>query len=367
MKAAILELPDQETIKPEKRKRDRGSGMLMLRGKTWWIQYYANGRQVRQSTRSSVRQVAVSMLQRRLTEAKDGNIADGRLRYEAMRDYLYQDYETHGRKSLFKRADGTPCIGPVPALDEFFKDYRVAAITTEAIKKFIRKRQDEGIGNGGINGSLAMLRRMFWLQVKERKFPRNLVPHFPMLEKPKGRRDFLTPEQNAALLAHLPDDLKALQVIAYDTGARKGELLKLTWDDVDIEKGSLLFRDTKNGEDRNVPLGAQAIKTLHALRAANPGNGLVFTRGGKPIKNFRSAWEKALAAAGIPGKHLFHGNRRSQAVNLMASDVDEQTAMSLTGHKDTKTFREYRVLVEEAKRAAIAKRDATLKNAVPDR
>jgi hypothetical protein len=68
--------------------------------------------------------------------------------------------------------------------------------------------------------------------------------------------------------------------------------------------------------------------------------------------------------AGIPSKHVFHGNRRSPAVNLMASDVDEQTAMSLTGHKDTKTFREYRVLVEEAKRAAIAKRDATLKKAV---
>jgi hypothetical protein len=67
---------------------------------------------------------------------------------------------------------------------------------------------------------------------------------------------------------------------------------------------------------------------------------------------------KALEAAGL-GKHLFHGNRRSQAVNLMTG-VDEQTAMEITGHKDSETFRGYRVLVEEAKRAAMAKRDSMM-------
>jgi hypothetical protein len=44
----------------------------------------------------------------------------------------------------------------------------------------------------------------------------------------------------------------------------------------------------------------------------------------------------------------------------MTAGVDEQTAMEITGHKDTETFRGYRVLVEEAKRAAIAKRDSMM-------
>jgi hypothetical protein len=61
-------------------------------------------------------------------------------------------------------------------------------------------------------------------------------------------------------------------------------------------------------------------------------------------------------------KHRFHGNRRSQVVNLMTAGVDEQTAM---GRKDSETFRGYRVLVEEAKRAAIVKRDAMM--SVPSR
>ena len=177
----------------------------------------------------------------------------------------------------------------MPALDAFFAGYRATAVTTEVIKAFIRKRQEAGIGNGGINCSLAMLRCMFWLQAKERKFPRNLIPYFPMLSKPQGRRDFLTPEQDAALVKDLPAHLAPLQAIAYDTGARKGELLKLTWADVDLNSGALVLHDTKNGEDRAVPLGKDAVKTLKAL---------------------------------------------------------------------VQTFRAYRVLVEQAKRAAIAKRDA---------
>jgi integrase len=130
--------------------------------------------------------------------------------------------------------------------------------------------------------------------------------------------------------------------------------LKLTWANVDLKTGTLFFPDTKNGEDRTVPLGAEALK---ALTAMTKGDGLVFTKNGKPLKDFRKSWEKALLAAGIGGKHLFHGNRRSQVMNLMASDVDEQVAMSITGHNDTNTFRGYRVLLEEAKRAAIAQRD----------
>ena len=57
-------------------------------------------------------------------------------------------------------------------------------------------------------------------------------------------------------------------------------------------------------------------------------------------------------------------NRKSQAVNLMTAGVDEQTAMAITGHKDSDTFRSYRVLVEEAKRAAIAKRDSMMSSEI---
>ena len=174
--------------------------------------------------------------------------------------------------------------------------------------------------------------------------------------------DFLTLEQHATLVKHLPEELRPLQIVGYDTGARKGELLKLTWDRVDLERGSLMFLNTKNGEDRIVPLGQHALQTLKEMNRT-PG-GLVFVRAnGEPIKDFRRTWLTAVKAAGL-GKHLFHGNRRSQAVNLITAGVNEQTAMAITGYKDIETLRGYNVLVEEAKRAAIAKRDSMMSSEI---
>ena len=49
------------------------------------------------------------------------------------------------------------------------------------------------------------------------------------------------------------------------------ELLKLTWDQVDLERGSLTFLDTKNSEDRVVPLGQQALKTIQMNLNRTPG------------------------------------------------------------------------------------------------
>ena len=76
----------------------------------WW---YVNGRPMRESSASNVKQVAVTKLQEKLLAVKQGEVTDGTLTYEAMRDYLYQDYETHGRKSMFtpRTAPGTlaPC------------------------------------------------------------------------------------------------------------------------------------------------------------------------------------------------------------------------------------------------------------------
>ena len=124
----------------------------------------------------------------------------------------------------------------------------------------------------------------------------------------------------------------------------------------------MTFLNTKNGEDRVVPLGQQALETFQEMNRI-PG-GLVFVRAnGEPIKDLRRAWLNALKAAGL-GKHPFHLNRRSQAVNLMKAGVDEQTAMGITGHKDSETFRGYRVMVEEAKRAGIAKRDSMMSSEI---
>jgi integrase len=368
--AAVLEMPAPAApAKPKRaeRKRSHGEGRVYLRGATWWIQYYVNGEQVRESSKSEQKGVATDLLQRRLVAARNGELAPVKVPYTAMRDLLYAKYAQERRKCLLTRADGTQYIGPVPALDRFFEEYNAQEITPIVCRQFIAARQEAGVSNDGINGSLRVLGRMFHLLVEEHGYPVTKVPAMPLLPANKGRKDFLTAEQYKAVHAALPEELQPLFETSYHTGVRKSNLLDMRWAQVNFDAGMLVFPETKNGEELTVPfVGTMAatFKALHAARKPQPED-LVFTRGGKPILDFRGGWSKALAAAGVQGKHLWHGNRRSAAVNLMAAGVDEQTAMSITGHKDVATFRKYRQLLDAAKLAAAVKLTQHLAGAAP--
>jgi integrase len=356
--ATVLEMPVAAKEKLPKR-RERGSGRVYWRGESpqgcYWIAYYVRGRKVQESARTKKKMVAEEVLRRRLVEVEDGAVAPQRVSYEQMRDALYKDYETRGHKSLLTHKDGTRYIGTVPSLDAFFAGCRGEKVTTDKLKDFIRARQTAGISNSGINGSLRTLRRMFWLQVQENRYPRNLVPHFPMLPKDKPRTDFFMPKEYEAALKEMPDDLKPLLTVGYYTGARKSELLKRRWTDVDLEAKTIIFRNTKNGEDRIVPLIPEALAPLKALREAHPKVELVFVRAnGEPIRDFRRAWKNALERAKLKGK-LFHGLRRGVTTGLAEAGVPEQIAMAFTGHKDIATHRNYRQLLQNSLRdAAVA-------------
>lgn len=65
---AVVEIPKPK--KEKKRRRDYGSGRIYERGKTWWIQYYANGQQIRESSGSEKKQVAEEMLHQKMVDAR---------------------------------------------------------------------------------------------------------------------------------------------------------------------------------------------------------------------------------------------------------------------------------------------------------
>ena len=56
--------------------------------------------------------------------------------------------------------------------------------------------------------------------------------------------------------------LRPLVVVAIHTGMRKGELLNLEWDQVNLEQGIISLVDTKNGERRDIPINKTVKATL---------------------------------------------------------------------------------------------------------
>ncbi len=122
--------------------------------------------------------------------------------------------------------------------------------------------------------------------------------------------------------------------VALATGARRGELLKLEWKDADLKAGSILLRDTKNSDDRRVPLIGDArdrLETWSKVRSlADPR---VFP-GATPEKPppIDSAWRIAKAAAGIENLRI-HDLRHSCGSYLAKAGASAFQIAAILGHR----------------------------------
>lgn len=110
---------------------------------------------------------------------------------------------------------------------------------------------------------------------------------------------------------------------------------------------------TKNREGREVTIESGALFQLlhHCVEGKRPEDH-VFTRGDKPIRNFRKSWSNLCTAAGVPAL-LFHDLRRSAARNLRAAGIPEEIIMRICGWKTANVFKRYAIVDRADIRAAL--------------
>jgi integrase len=341
-------------------RRQHGEGRIWRRGRIWWIQFFAHGRQVRESSHSDRRPIAERLLRQRLGEAAAGIASPpraARVSYEKIRDALFADYRMNKRKWVEEGKGSNPYM--TVHLDSFFCGYRAVNITTDSIREFIRKRQEEGAANGTINRSLALLRRMFRLAVEDGKL--RDVPHFPMLKEAPPRRGFLEYANFQKLRQELPEHLRPVATTGYYTGMRLGEILGLRWNNVDFLNGELRLDPgtTKNDEPRTVPLTGELLEMLKIERQRNPHAEFVFMQNGRRVGSFYKAWKSACKRAGLAGL-LFHDLRRTGLRNLVRAGVPERVAMVISGHKTRAVFERYNIVSGRDLKDAARKLEAYL-------
>ena len=174
------------------------------------------------------------------------------------------------------------------------------------------------------------------------------------------------------LRAELPGHLKPVITFAYHTGGRKGEILNLRWDQVDLLTKVVRLNpgETKNEEGRLIPLAGELFEMLSMQRQIRdqrwPTCPWVFFRYEQRIKDFRGAWEEASQRAGLidqrTGKYkrIFHDLRRAGARNLIRAGVAERIVMAIGGWKTRSVFDRYNIVSERDLHDAAAKLEPTL-------
>src|SRR5665647_1140084 len=85
------------------------------------------------------------------------------------------------------------------------------------------------------------------------------------LKEDNHRLRYLSFDECTKLINSCDKHLKPIVIFALNTGCRRGEILGLTWDRVDLQHGLVLLDKTKNGKRREIPINATVQKTLKGI------------------------------------------------------------------------------------------------------
>jgi len=264
---------------------------------------------------------------------------------DTVRQRTYERYEqmvrVHIKPSLGRVKLKTLNAARVRGLYREKLDAGLAARTVRYIHTTLNKALKDALADGLISRNVASAVRPPKLSMKE------IRP--------------LSPEQAGAfLVAARRDRFEALYVVAITAGLREGELLGLTWDNVDLESGTLSVRRTlsearnerffeppKNGKGRSIRMTARATDALKRHKATQNGerlrlgalwqdNDLVFpSRVGTPMnaKNLTArSFKRLLEQAGLPRTVRFHDLRHTCATLLLGKGVHPKIVQELLGH-----------------------------------
>lgn len=155
------------------------------------------------------------------------------------------------------------------------------------------------------------------------------------------RTRYLNKEEIALLLDKCREDVRPVVFCALYTGMRRGEILSLTWDNVDLQQDNITLLRTKSTKKREIPI----VKELKQLfLSMNPKkSGPVF-----PISRdaFICSFKRTLAKLAIPDFH-FHDIRHTFASHFMMSGGSITDLQQILGHSDLKLTQRYAHLSQE--------------------
>lgn len=330
-------------------------GCIYRRNKTYWVKYYRNGKPYQESTHSDKKEVAKRLLQNREAEIAQGKlpgICFERVSFDELADDYLTDYRINVRSSIAKAERS------IKHLKKEFGNLRAPAITTPMIKKYIEKRMESKMTNASINRELSALKRMYRLASRCTPPKVSHVPYMPMLKENNIRTGFFEHGEYLAVLKYLPEHMKPVARFAYSTGWRRGEILSLTWRQVDLQEGTVRLEpgQTKNDEGRTLYLEPELLDMLKDLfKRRLLGCPYVFHRKGRRITEFRKSWDSACEKAKVPGK-IFHDFRRTAVRNMVRAGIPERVAMMVSGHKTRSVFDRYNIVSREDLMEAAIKR-----------
>ena len=240
-----------------------------------------------------------------------------------------------------------------------FGDRLLKDITPAMVEAYKQKRLSENSHRrkptqpATVNREITTFKTIFNKTMKNGKAERNPAQGVKQFKENNERDRILSPEEYARLLAHCQAHLKPVVRLAYYTAMRRGEILELTWSQVDLREGFIKLRteDTKTNEGRLVPLKRELVEMFKAVPRGFP-QAPVFTYKGRSMAEMKRSFATACKRAGIED-FTSHDLRHTAINNWRIQGHDYFRIMAASGHKTMNVFKRYNTVSKEELKALV--------------
>jgi integrase len=285
-------VPDPETAldvaappvadgKQRPKRRDRDG--LFQRNGWWWIDYTgADGKRHRKKAAPDY-QTAKLVYRDTMAKIARGEVLGVREEGIRVKDFVDRHYWPAVKAALTPVwAERSRYILDAVLLP-VFGGTKLSGLRQQDVERWYGERLGE-VKPSTANKELARLKHLLGRAVKWAYLKTSPAKDVVRAKEPDGRVRYLTPEEREKLLNgahetveskdgrrwtvhHKPSTaLRPYVLAALQTGARRAELLRLTWGDVDMKRRTVTFRRTKNGRDRTVPMTETLREMLQTLQ-----------------------------------------------------------------------------------------------------
>ena len=331
---------------------------IYLRGKSYYIDFYYEGKRYTEKVGPVSKSVAEEKLDIKRSEAIRGEWKPKKVKisFEKFKKEYLELTKGDRKPKLVLRDECS-----LKHLSKVFDGKLLSEINPLLIEKYKKTRKEEGAEPATINREVGCLRTMLnralsWRKLQGLSFGFGKKKDVKFLKEPKGKDRILSEEEEARLMEAVrvttkSQHLEPIIITALNTGMRKGEILNLKWSTVDFKTGHILVEETKNGEIRRIPMNKKLTETLESAKRVSKGE-YVFSENGKPYRDVKTGWWSALKKAKIDG-FRFHDLRHTFGSRLGMAGVDIRTIQELMGHKDIKMTMRYSHPTPEHKKNAV--------------
>jgi integrase len=225
-----------------------------------------------------------------------------------------------------------------------------------------RKRFKRSVAPRTVNYELQALRTFFQWAVRRNHLFVNPATEVERVRIPKrAMPKFLTAEQLKRLFAACNDRERTLFMTILLSGMRRGEVMHLTWSDINFEMGVIFIQEKPQWnwqpktDERVIPISPTLRALLLAHHATRRDEGLVFpNKTGNLDTHMLPKLKKIGRRAGIPTVTV-HALRHSFGAHLRMAGVNLADIADLMGHKDLGTTQIYAKVQHEHLRAVVSR------------